>query len=296
MKMAKTIKKAVFPVAGLGTRFLPATKVNPKEILPIVDKPLIQYATEEAIHSGIKQLIFVIGKRKDTIKNYFSKSPELEKELLNKKKQSLLKTITKIVPKNINCVFVRQNKPAGLGHAINCAREIIQDEDFAVILADDLIKSKIPCLKQMINKYSETKRNIVAIEHIERKDTKKYGIVDPVNEKTLKNFYKIRSIIEKPTPSKAKSNLAVVGRYILSSKIFKFINKSRPTVGNEIQITDAIERLLNDGEGVYGYEFEGKRFDCGSKIGYLKATVEYALSHDEVSSEFRKYLKKYRLK
>ena len=288
----KKIKKVVFPVAGLGTRFLPATKVNPKEMLPIVDKPLIQYAAEEAVNSGINQLIFVIGRTKNTIIDHFDSAPELEHELILKKKNALLKIVRKIVPKNVSCFFVRQNTPSGLGHAIYCAKSIIQNDPFAVVLADDLIKSKVPCLKQMIDIYYQKESSIISVESINRKDSDKYGIIETKNN--TGNLYNIKSIVEKPSPKNAKSNIAVVGRFILSPAIFSKIKKSKPGSGNEIQLTDAISDLMKD-EDVYGYRFEGKRFDCGSKIGYLKASVEYALEHSEVKKDFKAYLKKLKL-
>ena len=285
----KLIKKAVFPVAGLGTRFLPATKASPKEMLPIVDKPLIQYAAEEAIGAGITHLVFVIGRTKNTIINHFNSAPELEAALSSKKKLTLLKIIKKIIPKNIDCTFVRQESPLGLGHAIYCTKEIIGNNDFVVMLADDLIKSKVPTIKQMINLRKKINTNIIAVEEIHKSQTDKYGIIEYTKNK--KNLFKIKSIVEKPKPSVAKSNLAVVGRYIFSSKIFKMIEDTKPTVGKEIQITDAISKLLQS-EDVYAYKFSGERFDCGSKIGYLKANVEYALDHPEVKTAFKKYLKK----
>jgi len=288
----KKIRKAVFPVAGLGTRFLPATKASPKEMLPIVDKPLIQYAAEEAVQAGIEQLIFVLGRTKNAIIDHFDAAPDLESDLRSKNKNSLLKTVQNIVPKNIDCVFVRQDLPLGLGHAIYCAKSIINDEPFAVILADDLIKSKTPCLKQMINLYSDIDSTIVAIEKINKKDCNKYGIIDYSSKS--KSLYSLKSIIEKPSNAKAKSNLAVVGRYILPSNIFGKIKKSKPGVGKEIQITDAISGLIEDHD-VYGYAFEGKRFDCGSKLGYLKATTEYAMEHKELSRDFKNYLKRLKI-
>jgi UTP--glucose-1-phosphate uridylyltransferase len=288
----KKIRKAVFPVAGLGTRFLPATKASPKEMLPIVDKPLIQYAAEEAVQAGIEQLIFVLGRTKNAIIDHFDAAPDLESDLRSKNKNSLLKTVQNIVPKNIDCVFVRQDLPLGLGHAIYCAKSIINDEPFAVILADDLIKSKTPCLKQMINLYSDINSTIVAIEKINKKDCNKYGIIDYSSKS--KSLYSLKSIIEKPSNAKAKSNLAVVGRYILPSNIFGKIKKSKPGVGKEIQITDAISGLIEDHD-VYGYAFEGKRFDCGSKLGYLKATTEYAMEHKELSRDFKNYLKRLKI-
>lgn len=288
----KKIKKVIFPVAGLGTRFLPATKVSPKEMLPIVDKPLIQYAAEEAINSGINQLIFIIGRTKNAIIDHFDSAPELENELILKKKNALLEIVKKIVPKNVNCFFVRQNTPSGLGHAIYCAKNIIQNDPFAVVLADDLIKSKVPCLKQMMDMYYEKQSSIISVETINKKDSDKYGIIEP--KRKIGNLYNIKSIVEKPSPKNAKSNIAVVGRFILTPEIFSKIEKSKPGTGNEIQLTDAISDLMKD-ENVYGYQFEGKRFDCGSKIGYLKASVEYALEHSEVKKDFKAYLKKLKL-
>ncbi len=288
----KKIKKVVFPVAGLGTRFLPATKASPKEMLPIVDKPLIQYAAEEAVSSGIKELIFIIGRTKNVIMDHFDSAPELENELLTKNKKSLLKLVQKIVPKNIDCFFVRQNKPSGLGHAIHCAKNIINNEPFAVILADDLIKSQKPCLKQLMEVYYEKQSTVLALEKIKKSESSKYGIVE-YNSKDNR-LYDIKSIIEKPSPKMAKSNLAVVGRYIFPPEIFAKIEKVRPGNGKEIQITDAIADLMK-GQPVHGYIFEGKRFDCGSKLGYLQATIEYALEHDELSSKFRNYLKKLKI-
>lgn len=284
----KKVRKVIFPVAGLGTRFLPATKASPKEMLPIVDKPLIQYAAEEAVQAGVDQLIFVIGRTKNAIIDHFDATPDLETDLRAKKKTSLLKLVQNIIPKNVDCIFVRQDFPNGLGHAIYCAKNIVNNEPFAVILADDLIKSKTPCLKQMIERYDDTHTGILAIEKINKNDTDKYGIIDYKSKSS--NLYNIKSIVEKPIPSEAKTNLGVVGRYILPAAIFDKIKNSKPGVGREIQITDAISDLLCDQE-VYGYEFEGKRFDCGSKSGYLKATVEYAIEHEEVSKDFRKYLK-----
>ncbi len=286
------VRKAVFPVAGLGTRFLPATKASPKEMLPIVDKPLIQYAAEEAVQSGIEQLIFITGRSKNVIIDHFDSAPDLEYDLKNKNKNSLLKLVQNTIPSNIDCIFIRQNSPQGLGHAIHCAKNIINDEPFAVILADDLIKSKTPCLKQMINIYNKKQATILAIERINKADTQKYGIIDFQSKSN--NIFNVRSIVEKPTPAKAKSNLGVVGRYIFPPSIFSKINMSKPGVGKEIQITDAISALIND-EDVYGYIFEGKRYDCGSKLGYLKATIEYAADHKELSRDFKKYLKKLKI-
>ncbi len=284
----KKIRKVVFPVAGHGTRFLPATKANPKEMLPIVDKPLIQYAAEEAVDAGIDQLIFVIGRTKNAIIDHFDISPDLEFDLRSKKKNSLLKIIQNILPKRIDCFFVRQDSPNGLGHAIYCAKNLVNNEPFAVVLPDDLIKSKTPCLKQMIDVYNKKQSGVLAIEKVSKSETDKYGIIE-YKSKT-NNLYNIKSIVEKPSPSKARSNLGVVGRYILPENIFEKIKKVKPGVGKEIQITDAISDLLHN-QDFYGYAFEGKRFDCGSKLGYLKANVEYALEHDDISRDFKKYLK-----
>lgn len=288
----KKIKKAVFPVAGLGTRFLPVTKASPKEMLPIVDKPLIQYAAEEAVDAGIEQLIFVIGRTKNAIIDHFDSSPELEKELIDKKKSKLLNLVKKIVPNNVDCIFVRQDNASGLGHAVQCAKNIINDESFAVILADDLIKSKKSCLKQMVDIYHKEQCPLLAIERINKKDSDKYGIID--YGKKLNNLYTINSITEKPMPSKAKSNLGVVGRYLLPPSIFKKIELLKPGIGKEIQLTDAIAKLILE-QSVLGYEFEGTRFDCGSKIGYLQATTQYALHHNEVGREYKRYLKKLKI-
>ena len=288
----KKIKKVVFPVAGLGTRFLPATKSSPKEMLPIVDKPLIQYAAEEAVASGIKELIFIIGRTKNVIMDHFDSAPELENELIAKNKKNLLKLVQKIVPKSIDCFFVRQNKPSGLGHAIHCAKNIVNNEPFAVILADDLIKSQKPCLKQLIDIYYEKESTIVALEKIKKSESSKYGIVEYHSK--YKDLYHIKSIVEKPSPKMAKSNLAVVGRYVFTPEIFTKIEKVSPGNGKEIQITDAIADLMQN-QPIHGYIFEGKRFDCGSKLGYLQATIEYALDHDELSSKFRNYLKKLKI-
>ena len=284
----KKIKKVVFPVAGLGTRFLPVTKSSPKEMLPIVDKPLIQYAAEEAVASGMKELIFIIGRTKNVIMDHFDSAPELENELIAKNKKNLLKLVQKIVPKSIDCFFVRQNKPSGLGHAIHCAKNIVNNEPFAVILADDLIKSQKPCLKQLIDIYYEKESTIVALEKIKKSESSKYGIVEYHSK--FKDLYHIKSIVEKPSPKMAKSNLAVVGRYVFTPEIFAKIEKVSPGNGKEIQITDAIADLMQN-QSIHGYIFKGKRFDCGSKLGYLQATIEYALDHDELSSKFKNYLK-----
>ena len=284
----KILKKVIFPVAGLGTRFLPATKAIPKEMLPIVDKPIIQYAVEEAIKAGATDMIFVIGRTKNAIIDHFDSSPELENELSRANKKNLLKLLKDVSNSNINYYFVRQKSPKGVGDAIRCAERIIGNEPFGVIFPDDLIDSEQPCLKQMMDIHSSTNSSVVAIESVNKKDVDKYGIINFASKKN--NLYTISSIDEKPSITKAKTNLAVVGRFILTPNIFKLLSKTKPGHGNEIQLTDAIHALLST-DDVYGYQFLGQRYDCGSKIGYLKATVNYALKHKELSSDFKKYIK-----
>lgn len=284
----KGIKKAVFPVAGLGTRFLPATKANPKEMLPIVDKPLIQYAAEEAVAAGIEVLIFITGRNKRPIEDHFDKAVELEIELEADRKQQLLKIVREILPPHVACVYIRQPEALGLGHAVLCARPVVGDEPFAVLLADDLINTDGPgCLAQMVETYNKNQSSLLGIERVPQEDVNRYGIVDsiPISER----LSKLNSIVEKPAIGAAPSNLAVVGRYILTPKIFELLEKTGRGAGDEIQLTDAIAKLLED-EPVLAYEFIGKRFDCGSKLGYLKATVEYALQHPELKQEFTEYL------
>ena len=282
------IRKAVFPVAGLGTRFLPATKASPKEMLPVVDKPLIQYAVEEAVEAGIDQMIFVTGRSKRAIADHFDKAYELEHELEAKQKTKLLEIVRSIVPDNVSCIYLRQAEALGLGHAVNCALPVVGNEPFAIILADDLIDgNRKSCLSQMIDIYEDQGCSVLGVERVPQEETNKYGVVDasPLDER----IYKIDSIVEKPAPEDAPSNLAVVGRYILTPKIFKMLATTGKGAGGEIQLTDAIADLLND-EQVLAYEFDGKRYDCGSKLGYLEATVEYALKHDELKDDFRAYL------
>lgn len=284
----KSIKKAVFPVAGLGTRFLPATKANPKEMLPIVDKPLIQYAAEEAVAAGVEVLIFITGRNKRPIEDHFDKAVELEIELEADRKQALLKIVREILPPHVACVYIRQPEALGLGHAVLCARPVVGDEPFAVLLADDLINADGPgCLAQMVETYNKNQSSLLGIERVPQEDVNRYGIVDsvPISER----LSKLNSIVEKPAIGAAPSNLAVVGRYILTPKIFELLEKTGRGAGDEIQLTDAIAKLLED-EPVLAYEFIGKRFDCGSKLGYLKATVEYALQHPELKQEFTEYL------
>ncbi len=284
----KTIRKAVFPVAGLGTRFLPATKANPKEMLPIVDKPLIQFAAEEAVAAGIDVLIFIIGRNKSSIPDHFDKAFELEAKLEASSNHEMLKIVRNILPSHIDCIYIRQSEALGLGHAVLCAQSVVGDEPFAVLLADDLIDAdESHCLSQMVNIYSQHHCSVLGIEQVPHETVNRYGIIDssPIAE----NLSKVNAIVEKPAVEKAPSNLAVVGRYILTPRIFRLLEKTERGAGNEIQLTDAIAKLLQE-ETVLGYEFDGKRFDCGSKSGYLKATVEFALQHPELKQEFQEYL------
>ncbi|MFZ3321875.1 MAG: UTP--glucose-1-phosphate uridylyltransferase GalU [Usitatibacter sp.] len=281
------ITKAVFPVAGLGTRFLPATKASPKEMLPVVDKPLIQYAVEEAVAAGITDLIFITGRGKRAIEDHFDKAYELEAELQAHGKNKLLKEVRGLLPDGVACAYVRQAEALGLGHAVLCARHLVGDEPFAVILADDLIDATVPVMKQMVQVHAKTGGSVISVQNVARGDTASYGIVSV--EKVSAGLSRITNIVEKPKPEEAPSTLGVVGRYVLSPRIFHFLENLRPGAGREIQLTDAIGRLLRE-ENVMAYEFQGTRYDCGSKIGYLKATVNYALKHPELSSDFRAFL------
>jgi UTP--glucose-1-phosphate uridylyltransferase len=282
------IRKAVFPVAGLGTRFLPATKASPKEMLPVVDKPLIQYAVEEAVEAGIEQLIFVTGRNKRSIPDHFDKAYELEAELEAKGKDKLLKLVQNIVPPHVSCIYLRQSEALGLGHAVLCAKPVVGDEPFSVILADDLIDNENNgCVKQMVESYKQHAASILAVQQVEKNETDKYGIVSLKNKTDNEGF--ISGIVEKPAPADAPSTLAVVGRYILNPRIFHFLEKTQKGAGGEIQLTDAIADLLAD-EQVYAYEFDGVRYDCGSKLGYLQASVELGMKHPEIGKEFTQYI------
>lgn len=288
-KMTQKITKAVFPVAGLGTRFLPATKASPKEMLPIVDKPLIQYAVEEAVAAGIDTMIFVTGRNKAAIPNHFDKAYELESELEAKNKQESLDLLRDIIPPHVSCVFIRQSEALGLGHAVLCAKPVVGDEPFAVILADDLIEdADRGCIAQMVTLFNEKQCSILGVESVAPSETDKYGIVK--TSKQSGTSAQIDIIVEKPKPEVAPSNLAVVGRYILSPAIFEKIENTGKGAGGEIQLTDAISDLLAD-ETVLAYEFEGTRYDCGSKLGFLIATVEHGLLHKELREDFLHYLK-----
>ncbi len=286
--MGQKIRKAIFPVAGLGTRFLPVTKANPKEMLPIVDKPLVQYAVEEAVAAGITDLIFVTGRTKRSIADHFDKAYELENEIQKHNKIELLELVQNILPSHVTCIHIRQAEPLGLGHAVLCGRAAVGDEPFAVLLADDLIDDgEQGCLKQMVDVFENDQRSVIAVENIPKEETDKYGIVssDEINDQ----LGKINGIVEKPEPSKAPSTKAVVGRYILTPEIFNLLENIGTGAGGEIQLTDAIAELLKK-EEVYSLAFAGKRYDCGSKLGYLQATVEYALKHPELKEEFSNYL------
>ncbi|MEJ2645622.1 MAG: UTP--glucose-1-phosphate uridylyltransferase GalU [Gammaproteobacteria bacterium] len=282
------IRKAVFPVAGMGTRFLPATKANPKEMLPIVDKPLIQYAAEEAIAAGVDELIFVTSSSKRAIEDHFDKNYELESELEKRGKTKLLDIVHDVVPKGVACVYVRQPEALGLGHAVLCAKPVVGNEPFAVILADDLIDNgDNPCLSQMTHLFSKHQCSILGVEEVPPEETDKYGVVD--FEAIEADLNRVLGMVEKPKPSEAPSNLAVVGRYILTPRIFDLLETTPRGAGGEIQLTDAIAALLKE-EQVQAYRFKGTRYDCGDKLGYLMATVEYALQHDELSADFKAYL------
>ncbi|OGT52699.1 MAG: UTP--glucose-1-phosphate uridylyltransferase [Gammaproteobacteria bacterium RIFCSPHIGHO2_12_FULL_42_13] len=285
------ISKAVFPVAGLGTRFLPATKANPKEMLPIVDKPLIQYAVEEAIAAGVSELIFVTNSSKRAIEDHFDSNMELEANLLERGKHELLDMVRRILPEHVSCAYIRQRSPQGLGHAVLCAKKLIGNAPFAVLLADDLIDGQpISCLQQMVDVFSNSQASVIAVEKIPQADTKKYGMVDV--ETGEHNISRIRRIIEKPEPQYAPSNLGVVGRYILTPQIFSLLENTPCGSGGEIQLTDAIAKLLLE-QAVYALQFQGKRYDCGSKLGYLEATIAYALKHPELAEDFKRCMQSY---
>ena len=286
----KKVTKAIFPVAGLGTRFLPATKANPKEMLPIVDKPLIQYAVEEAINAGIKELIFITGRTKRSITDHFDKAYELESELEKNGKFKELESVRDIIPSDVTCIYIRQAEPLGLGHAVLCAKSAIGNHPFVVILPDDLIDDgKRGATKQLISIYEKEKKSIVAVETVKKVDTGKYGIVSLFNDENS-SLWKIKSIIEKPTPDESPSTLAVVGRYIFNPEIFSHLEKIKIGADSEIQLTDAISMLLKS-DSVYAYEFSGERFDCGSKFGYIQASIQYALKDPVIKDDLYNYIK-----
>ena len=281
------IRKAVFPVAGLGTRFLPATKACPKEMLPIVDKPLVQYAVEEAAAAGITDMVFVTGRSKRAIEDHFDKAYELESELERAQKNEILAFVRNMLPKNINYIYTRQAEALGLGHAVLCARPVIGDEPFAVILADDLMEGEPPVMRQMCEVYAEHRCSLLGVMDVPREETRRYGIVK--STPLTARLERLSAIVEKPPAAQAPSTLAVVGRYILSPRIFRHLDAIQAGTGGEIQLTDAIAALLND-EQVLAYRYQGKRYDCGSKLGYLQAVVDYGRRHPEVGAKFSAYL------
>ena len=282
------ITKAVFPVAGMGTRFLPATKASPKEMMPIVDKPLIQYAVEEAVAAGMTEMIFVTGRGKRAIEDHFDKAFELETELQQRNQKQLLKMVQSITPSNVSCTYVRQAQALGLGHAILCAMPVVGNLPFAVVLADDLIDGNPPVLKQMAGVFARRGRSVVAVQNVARQETRRYGIVKV--EARSKSPHRISGIVEKPEPAAAPSTLGVVGRYLLTPRIFHHLQHGKPGAGGEIQLTDAIAALIAE-EDVFAHEFDGVRYDCGSKMGYLQANLQFALKHPEVGADFRRYLR-----
>ena len=287
----KTIRKAVFPVAGMGTRFLPATKANPKEMLPVVDKPLIQYAAEEAVAAGIDTLVFITGRNKRSIEDHFDKAYELETELSADGKNTMLNMVQNILPGNVDCIYIRQSEPLGLGHAVLCAEPVVGDEPFAVILADDLIDDgSTGCLSQMIDVYKESQCGVVGVQEVNKEEVKSYGVIS--GERVKDNLWDVDTFVEKPDPEDAPSNVAVVGRYLLESSIFDILENTSEGAGGEIQLTDALAKQAKT-EKLLAYKFKGKRYDCGSKLGYLEATVELAIKHPSVGKRFAEYLQHY---
>jgi UTP--glucose-1-phosphate uridylyltransferase len=286
--MANKLRKAVFPVAGLGSRFLPVTKASPKEMLPIVDKPLIQYAVEEAAAAGITEMVFVTGRNKRAIEDHFDKAYELETELERKNKNALLDMVRSVLPEGVRCIYIRQAEPLGLGHAVLCARPIVGDEAFAVLLADDLMDSEPPAMARMAQIYAREGASLLGVEQVPPDQTQNYGIV--TIDKMQGDLARIHSIVEKPKPADAPSNLGVIGRYVLTPRVFDILSEIRPGAGGEIQLTDAISELLGQ-ERVFAVRLPGRRYDCGSKLGYLQATVEYGLRHPETGKDFARYLK-----
>ncbi|MEM7052922.1 MAG: UTP--glucose-1-phosphate uridylyltransferase GalU [Pseudomonadota bacterium] len=285
-----SLDTVVFPVAGLGTRFLPATKASAKEMLPVVDKPLIQYAVEEAVAAGARKLVFVTGRTKKAIEDHFDMAYELETELANRGKQELLDKARAVLPEGVSCAFVRQSQPLGLGHAVLCAKPLVGDRPFGVILPDDLIDGGAKSvMQQLAEQFAASGRSVISVERVPMEKTNQYGVVDIGDQQT--RLSAIQAIVEKPDPDQAPSNLAVVGRYVLTPRIFELLETTPPDHRGEIQLTDAIARLLDE-QGVDSYEFEGEHYDCGSKLGFLQATVEYALKHPELGTDFAEYLKR----
>jgi UTP--glucose-1-phosphate uridylyltransferase len=285
----KNITKAVFPVAGLGTRFLPVTKASPKEMLPVVDKPLIQYAVEEAAAAGITDMIFITGRNKRAIEDHFDKAYELETELTLRHKTALLEAVQAATPHGINCVYIRQTEALGLGHAVLCAAPVVNNEPFCVLLADDLINASVPVIKQMVDVAGRENASTIGVMEVPSADIGSYGIVEAIAEPAVERVGRISRIVEKPQAGSVSSTLAVVGRYVLSARIFHHLRAAQPGAGGEIQLTDGIAGLLTE-ERVLAYTFEGRRYDCGSKLGYMEATVDYGLKHAEVGAGFARFL------
>lgn len=282
-----TIRKAIIPAAGLGTRFLPATKAQAKEMLPIVDKPTLQYIIEEAIASGIEEILIVTGRNKKCIEDHFDRSVELELELENKGKKEMLEMVQNI-SNMVNIHYIRQKEPKGLGHAVHCAKSFIGDEPFAVLLGDDIVDAEVPCLKQMINAYDEYKTSILGVQEVARENVNKYGILDV---KYIEDrVYKVKDMVEKPSVEEAPSNIAILGRYIITPEIFNILENQEPGKGGEIQLTDALQTLATK-EAIYAYNFEGRRYDVGDKLGFLEATVDFALKRPELRDDFIAFLK-----
>ena len=281
----KKVRKAIIPAAGLGTRFLPATKAMPKEMLPIVDKPTIQYIIEEAVASGIEDIIIVTGKGKRAIEDHFDNAFELESNLMEKNKFELLEKVQ--ASSKVDIHYIRQKEPKGLGHAVWCARKFIGDEPFAVLLGDDIVQAETPCLKQLMNEYDQTLSSVIGVQTVPENETHRYGIVDPSGQ--IDRRYQVNRFIEKPTQGTAPSNLAIMGRYILTPEIFMFLEQQEKGAGGEIQLTDAIQKL-NEIQRVFAYDFEGKRFDVGEKLGFVKTTIEFALQNNEIKDELSEYL------
>jgi UTP--glucose-1-phosphate uridylyltransferase len=284
----KKVTKAVFPVAGMGTRFLPATKASPKEMMPIVDKPLIQYAVEEAVAAGITDMIFVTGRSKRAIEDHFDKAYELESELEARGKYQLLEFVRNLLPKNINCIYIRQAEALGLGHAVLCAKPAVGDEPFAVLLADDLLDGEPPVMRQMVDIFNYYHCSVLGVQDVPRADTRSYGIV--ASKPLADRVEQISAIVEKPKPEDAPSTLAVVGRYVLTPRVFHHLENVQPGSGGEIQLTDGIASLMQE-QQILAYRYEGTRYDCGSKLGYLQATIELGVRHPEVGKAFASYLK-----
>ena len=284
--MRKTVKKAIIPAAGLGTRFLPATKSQPKEMLPIVDKPTLQYIIEEAIESGIEEILIITGRSKKSIEDHFDKSVELELELEQKGKTEMLEMVQQI-SNMVNIHYIRQKEPKGLGHAIYCAKSFIGNDPFAVLLGDDIVDSETPCLKQLIGAYNEYKTSILGVQEVAKEDTDKYGILDCKHIED--RVYKVKDMVEKPNVDEAPSNIAILGRYIITPAIFEILENQKPGKGGEIQLTDAL-KTLGQQEAIYAYNFEGRRYDVGDKLGFLEATIDFALKRDSLKDGLMEYI------